>query len=179
MITWIPDMETMTRYRQGLIRVFQPYEDLVITMSSERCNWPLIQQEEVADIGALLDLPWIPLGEVIDIPEDDIPMFMEQLRNPVGALDHLRPQLVYEGVPQMRLVSKPSKQVSLPLPIHIVKLLLERAEQENATCSITEEPLTVGSASVTSCGHLFNTVAIQRWLSTGKGCPECRQPCVV
>jgi hypothetical protein len=189
MITWIPDLQAMTNYRIGLSRVFQPYEDLVITMSPDRQNWPMMSQEEIADIGAILDHPWISVGEVIgpEVSEDRIPIFMENLMNPQIStiLDHVRPHLVYEGVPQVRVRHRsnptpvPNRPVPQSLPIHIVKLLLERAEKEGSRCPITEEPLTMATASVTSCGHLFNTSAIRRWLSTAKGCPECRQTCVV
>ena len=67
-----------------------------------------------------------------------------------------------------------------PLPKHIADLVLRDAEATGATCPISMEPIKAAEASVTSCGHVFQTEAIRHWLGTGHGtCPECRQPCSV
>ena len=74
--------------------------------------------------------------------------------------------------------SAPPAQVAA-MPKHIADLVLRDAENRGATCSITMEPIKVGSAAVTSCGHVFETSAIKEWLTTHSTCPECRQTCSV
>ena len=66
-----------------------------------------------------------------------------------------------------------------PLPKHIQIIVLERAEAEGKLCPITMNPIRKSSASVTSCGHIFQTAAIQEWMSDNRTCPECRQICSV
>ena len=66
-----------------------------------------------------------------------------------------------------------------PLPKHIQTVVLERAETEGQTCPITLTPIKSATATVTSCGHIFQTAAIQEWLSENQTCPECRQICSV
>jgi hypothetical protein len=74
--------------------------------------------------------------------------------------------------------SAPPAQVAA-MPKHIADLVLRDAEARGATCSITMEPIKAGGASVTSCGHVFETGAIKEWLTTHSTCPECRQTCSV
>jgi len=61
------------------------------------------------------------------------------------------------------------------LPPHVAEIVLEKAE--GTPCPITMEPLTKANASVSSCGHVFQTAAVKEWCLTHTTCPLCRQPC--
>lgn len=64
-----------------------------------------------------------------------------------------------------------------PMPKHVADLVLRDAEARGATCPISMEPIKATDASVTSCGHVFQTQAIRHWLTGHDTCPQCRQPC--
>jgi len=76
---------------------------------------------------------------------------------------------------------QPSAPPALPpaMPRHIADLVLAKAEADGQTCPITMEPIRRNTASITSCGHIFQTAAIREWLQTRYTCPDCRQPCRV
>lgn len=61
------------------------------------------------------------------------------------------------------------------LPKHVADLVIRDAETRGATCPITMEPITAVSATVTSCGHVFQTAALTHWLTSNTTCPECRR----
>lgn len=62
-----------------------------------------------------------------------------------------------------------------PLPKYVADLLIRDAENRNATCPITMEPIQTTTATATPCFHVFNTTALSSWLSSGHStCPECR-----
>ena len=61
-------------------------------------------------------------------------------------------------------------------PRHLVAAVLANAAANNAICPITMDPITPDTATVTSCGHVFQTEAIRHWLTTNAICPECREP---
>ena len=63
-----------------------------------------------------------------------------------------------------------------PLPTHVADLLIRDAESRGSTCPITMEPIKVGSATTTPCGHIFSANALNIWKSTHSTCPECRSP---
>jgi len=65
-----------------------------------------------------------------------------------------------------------------PLPKRIAWLIAEDAAKNEEKCSITMEPISPITASVTSCYHTFDTAAIQAWLTTHTTCPQCRTACV-
>eukprot|EP00123_Amoebidium_parasiticum_P002118 comp13358_c1_seq1/m.8814 comp13358_c1_seq1/g.8814 ORF comp13358_c1_seq1/g.8814 comp13358_c1_seq1/m.8814 type:complete len:439 (-) comp13358_c1_seq1:229-1545(-) len=48
-------------------------------------------------------------------------------------------------------------------------------EQPTNTCPICLEALS-GRLSATSCGHVFHTYCLERWLQTNKNCPQCKGP---
>ena len=60
------------------------------------------------------------------------------------------------------------------LPQHIIKIIINNAEQNKAICPITLDQITSANSTITSCGHIFNKNAIHRWLKKNKTCPECR-----
>lgn len=196
--SWVPDMQAMESYRRGHIRVFNPFDELFVTMDrhSERLTWPLIQPEETAAIRALLVHPWIPLGAVYsgeEVPMERIQEFHDEHPRSNYWGNILRPQLAYpeDHAFRLNILPQPHTQIQTqtqtqtqsqtisPMPPHVARILLERAEQEGVACAITGEAITPVTASVTSCGHIFDTTAIRTWLSTHTTCPECRQPCVI
>jgi hypothetical protein len=63
-----------------------------------------------------------------------------------------------------------------PFPRHLVAAVLSNAVANNAICPITMDPITPDTATVTSCGHVFQTEAIRHWLGGNAICPECREP---
>jgi len=76
--------------------------------------------------------------------------------------------------------SAPNVVTRYSLPPHITKIVLADAIRKNEVCPITSEDISETNATVTSCGHVFTTVAINHWLSlpSSKGlCPVCKQKC--
>ena len=67
-------------------------------------------------------------------------------------------------------------------PAHVKRIIIEDAIRKKESCAISYDEITQENASVTSCGHVFTTEAITRWLSqptSGKCCPMCKQVCQV
>jgi hypothetical protein len=66
-----------------------------------------------------------------------------------------------------------------PFPTHLVAAVLAHAASTATLCPITMEPVTPDTATVTSCGHIFQSTAIVQWLTDHDTCPECRAPCCI
>jgi hypothetical protein len=67
-------------------------------------------------------------------------------------------------------------------PAHVKRIIIEDAIRKKESCAISYDEITQENASVTSCGHVFTTEAITRWLSqstSAKCCPMCKQVCQV
>jgi hypothetical protein len=65
-------------------------------------------------------------------------------------------------------------------PAHVKRLIIEDAIRKKESCAISYDEITQENASVTSCGHVFTTEAITRWLSqpsSARCCPMCKQVC--
>jgi hypothetical protein len=74
--------------------------------------------------------------------------------------------------------------VTLPgrLPKHVTAILIDHCIRQKDTCPISGEDIVAEKASVTSCGHVFDTASISRWLSSSESrslCPSCKQACVL
>jgi hypothetical protein len=65
-----------------------------------------------------------------------------------------------------------------PLPKRIAWIIAEDASKKEETCSITLEPISPITASVTTCYHVFDTDALATWLLTKNTCPLCKQKTV-
>jgi hypothetical protein len=66
------------------------------------------------------------------------------------------------------------------LPPHVKKLLISEAIRNKEPCPISSEDITQTNASVTSCGHVFVSTEIKKWLSMAASkdlCPVCKQKC--
>jgi hypothetical protein len=61
-------------------------------------------------------------------------------------------------------------------PRHVLEILKQDAISKGDSCPISFTPFAeCESITVTSCFHLFETVAIQQWLATKQLCPTCKQ----
>jgi hypothetical protein len=173
---WIPDMSAMHEYHSGNLRIYHPSdaEEYLITMPGN-VRW--LVMFDGADIREVPEMPWIAFA-IQGMLETEIARLDEYLLTGsevvaaavLASLSGSGPSP--SPSPSPRIESKPQ-----PLPVHIRTIVLERAESEGQTCPITLTPIRTQTASVTSCGHIFQTAAIQEWLSTNETCPECRQKC--
>jgi hypothetical protein len=78
---------------------------------------------------------------------------------------------------EARPVCRPSPTVKLPK--FVADLVIADAVGKGAQCPITLEPLTVLTATVTPCGHVFDAAALARWVSAPattptNTCPYCK-----
>lgn len=114
---------------------------------------------------------------------------------PEGSPDHLTPDpilwtlrerpIVIQTIPVVRysinsLMDINESPSEIPkLPIRIAWLIAEDASKKGDSCPITMELLSPITASVTSCYHVFDTEAINHWLTEHKTCPVCKQACSI
>ena len=204
---WVPSMEPMRQQRAGALRIYtlEPQQTLITMPHHER--WTILYEDDEPAIRQSLEHPWILDGQATDgLREDQIDEFDAAARaaayhtadvNHAGPMSELldtllRPTLFMDAplrvVPatlssyhQALAARQPSAPPALPpaLPRHIADLVLAKAEADGQTCPITMEPIRRNTASITSCGHIFQTEAIREWLQTRYTCPDCRQPCRV
>jgi len=78
-----------------------------------------------------------------------------------------------------RPAAESRSQRRTPFPSHLVAAVLAHAASTATLCPITMEPVTPDTATVTSCGHIFQSTAIVQWLTDHDTCPECRAPCCI
>jgi len=197
---WIPDMSAMHEYHRGNLRIYHPSdaEEYLVTMPG-KVRWPVMF--DGADVREVPEMPWIASAmqgmmeadiERLDeyrLTATNLPPILQLTINlgydeeaeaiAAAVLASLSGSGSGSGPspspsPSPRIESKPQ-----PLPVHIRTIVLERAESDGKTCPITLTPIRTPTASVTSCGHIFQTAAIQEWLSTNETCPECRQKCSI
>ena len=68
------------------------------------------------------------------------------------------------------------------LPTHVKHIILEHYIKNGESCAISGDTLEYASATVTSCGHVFDKASISRWLNSSdsnKSCPICKQVCTI
>jgi hypothetical protein len=95
--------------------------------------------------------------------------------------------LIYTSDPYCRVVAPPvptapaAPVASIPtMPAHVKRIVIQDAIRKGDSCVISFNDITEKNASLTSCGHVFTTEAIQKWLSqssSGGCCPLCKQQC--
>jgi len=201
---WIPDLSAMQQHREGNLRVYHPAdaEEILVTMPGH-VLWPV--KFDGADIREVLEMPWVPSAlqgmTEAEIDQLDayrlstdalsIPPILRvdvRINAPLTRVEVNIPSRFEEELAASILASLSSYRHPTPvqpvqppplLPVHIRSIVLGHAESVNQTCSISLEPIRSTTASVTSCGHIFQTAAIQEWLSENQTCPECRKPCSV
>lgn len=68
-----------------------------------------------------------------------------------------------------------------PMPQRIAWLIAEDASKRNEVCPITQDEISPITSCVTTCFHVFNTEAFQRWAQQRPAqvtpCPICRKGC--
>ena len=71
----------------------------------------------------------------------------------------------------------PKKPVMKPIPERIAWLIAEDSCKKNESCPISMEPISPLTAAVTTCFHVFDTLAINEWLARNQNapCPVCRE----
>lgn len=68
------------------------------------------------------------------------------------------------------------------LPMHVKAILIDYSIKQKDTCPISGEYIMTETATVTSCGHVFEASSISRWLSNSESnslCPMCKQRCAI
>ena len=198
---WVPDMTMIRQHTEGRLRVYQPSdaEEFLVTMPGH-ILWPL--KSDDTDIREVIERPWFPAA-LLGMREDEIDAWDEYRMSAAASAEEpqsvLRLDIRVNGSPT--LIEIPSRyqedlaatvlaslssyrprptvtvQRPPPLPKHIQTIVLEKAEAEGKTCPITLTPIKRTTGSVTSCGHMFQTAAIQEWMRENATCPECRQIC--
>jgi hypothetical protein len=66
------------------------------------------------------------------------------------------------------------------IPQHALRALLTQALYEEHNCPIMDVPVDISNGAVTTCFHIFDKTALDRWLKqagSGQKCPVCNQPC--
>lgn len=203
---WVPDMTAMRQHRSGNLRVYQPNDtdEYLVTMPGHM-RWPIKFGD--TDIREVLEKPWVPvaLQGMSEDEIDELDAYRLAIPNPEPILRvgvrvdapltrielPLQTQRQFDedlaiatlaSLSSYRPPPPPPPSLSAgpqPLPKHIQLIVLEKAEAEGKLCPITMNPIRKSTASVTSCGHIFQTTAIQEWMSDNRTCPECRQICSV
>ena len=173
---WHPAMTTLQSWQRGLTRIYRPYDrPTTLITCPDHIAWPLLTAAEEPDIRNLLDHPWIQSIHAIDA-------FCEEYIDVADLELHLDSEEAVAILASLsasenrgnRSRSKPNQ-----FPKHLVVQILSKAEADNQLCSITMEPIRIATATITSCGHIFQQAAISQWLSDHTTCPECRQPCTL
>ena len=181
---WVPHDSAMEEYRCGVTRIFQPYEDLIVTAVPEEIPlcWAVMPEAETRQPRTSISF-FIPMEDIIgpEVPYDMIPDFMESLQGSEGTsgpiMDILTPRLSFPSLPAGPTGPTGPAGPAVTLPKHVIQILLEKAEEEGKECPITGSPITVATGAVTSCGHIFERTAIETWFAQSYTCPECRAPC--
>ena len=192
---WTPSIQTMQRWQQGNLRIYQPSDrpNTFVTLPGY-LYWPHLTNDEEAEIRQVLTHPWIPDGQAMEN------LTTEQIYDVDSSLQHLAEESLYSRAHELlEEVLRPTLVMDLPLtlltvsasmpkppqqsmrppafPKHLVKPVLAKAEADGHVCPITMEAIKAADAYITSCGHIFQQTAIRNWFQQHSTCPECRQPC--
>lgn len=94
------------------------------------------------------------------------------------------PPVLPVGVPATPVVPAVVKKTYTiqTIPKHTVEAILRDAMFHNELCPITCDEIDVKTGAVTSCFHVFEKNAIERWVGVPKNldkCPVCNAPCNV
>jgi hypothetical protein len=187
---WGVDVRTMDSWRTGRLRIYKPIDSAFVhTVSATKTTtrWQPLAPEEEPDVRVLMPKPWIPDGQAMeDLCEEDIPTIETALATQASheyLNDVLRPALVMEfsytpvtiAAPAAPAPAAPAaRSLKTAFPQHLIGPVLAHAAATKALCPITMEPIQVGTATVTGCGHIFQTAALDQWLRSRRQCPECR-----
>ena len=155
---WIPDGQFMEGIREDQIEE----NDQLIALQHLMDDPPPLSEGQMAILDRLLR-PRLRM---------EMPMTVERYHRP---LMDLALAASLSSAPPPRPRGPPPSA----FPPHLVDSVLTAAETEGKTCPITMEPIRKETAAITSCGHIFQKMAIHEWLQRNDSCPECRQRCSV
>ena len=121
-------------------------------------------------------IPAIKRWSFLPIVEDPIPPLA-----PLQAIPLQTPiqQHMQDAVPEPRPTMNRTYVIS-EIPQHAVRALLRDAVLNEEVCPITGEDIDVTNGAVTTCFHLFEKDAINKWLSMQNSrnkCPTCNANC--
>jgi hypothetical protein len=89
-----------------------------------------------------------------------------------------RGEATFDSPPMRRRESAPvpvATTIIRPIPRHIAEILINNARSGTESCPVTAVPYNeCESLTITSCFHIFDTEALNRWLTTNDTCPVCR-----
>jgi len=173
----------MNNWAAGNIRIYRTPTQWF--SSDPPQEWGQLSSREMQRLGSILyhGIPEEAITQAISI---DAARRMEELSQRMisGLLDIDSLEILESQIPTLMRppemfgsptpVSQPQPQ---PLPQHVAALVIRSAIESGAQCPITMESIAESNAAVTSCGHVFNRRALDRWLETNTTCPECRQIC--
>jgi len=187
---WHPAMATLQSWQRGLTRIYRPSDrPTTLITCPGHIAWPQLTPTEEADIRSLLERPWIQSPFAIDSfceeQIDDADVISQQIEildlSADPGPDHDLAAAILASMSsttrETRSKDASPKPKPQPFPKHLVGQILAKAETDNQLCSITMEPISAATATITSCGHIFQQTAIAHWLTDHTTCPECRQPC--
>jgi len=207
----VTDMDDILAGKSRLYRTADTDEFVTISEEGVMRLWPQLSIIEEPDIRALIAHPWITDGSYIEgltiediSAADTIYRGLSMLETtttatsmftlPTGLEAALRPLLDWPALDPTP-ITIPVAHVTYfttgdatgaapappPLPKHVAALVIDKAIADGAPCPITMETITKENATVTSCGHVFQTQAIRTWLAARipHTCPECRQICCI
>ena len=183
---WLPALDTLRAWQTGLLEVCKPSASPEFVTMPDRVHWPCLTPEEERHILTLLNKPWIsPRMIVRPAPAPAAgsrPPFVVRLQPP--SMHHhplIRLMMQMPMTPGLAaaaaagpFVAAAAKPKPTPFPRHLIGPVLAHADATKANCPISLEPITKENATVTSCGHVFQTEALDQWLTQSTICPECR-----
>jgi len=129
---------------------------------------PVLQIIPMNTLPSMKDRMFIPIIPAVPaVPAGQAPIPAEQVQHE----------------PVVPLVAPPGIQAVIRLftiPQHIIRAVLRDAAMQEETCPITSEELDISNGAITSCFHLFEKNAIEKWLSLPNSqhkCPLCNTKC--
>jgi len=198
---WIPAVDILRAWQTGLLEVCKPSTSPEFITMPDRIRWPCLTPEEERNILRLLNKPWIsprmivrpaaagppslppapaarpPVVVRLQPPQHPLIRLMMQMPltpfPPAATSPFVVPTAVF-AAPAAVFAAPAAKPAPTPFPRHLIAPVLAHAEATKAICPISLEPITKENATVTSCGHIFQTEAIATWLTDHTICPECR-----
>ena len=200
---WIPAVDILRAWQTGLLEVCKPSASPEFITIPDRIRWPCLTPEEERNILRLLNKPWISPRMIVRPPAAAPPVAAPPVASPRPPfVVRLQPQSMHHH-PLIQLMMQMPMTPGLaaaaaaspfvvptagpfvvpravpkppPFPRHLIAPVLAHAEANKAICPISLEPITKENATVTSCGHVFQTEALATWLTDHTICPECRSP---
>ena len=153
------------------------------------CMWTFIGIEFLVlneNVGELFKVPLIffitEIPSLLPVGSDILECIETQTYNISHASEYMA-AITYTHDPfnhQPSSVVPLARSSQIKFPAHVKHLIIEDAIRKKDSCVISRDEITQENASVTSCGHVFTTESIKRWLdqrSSNGCCPLCKQVC--